>query len=182
LPRGAPLGRRPVTQPIGVRAFVGLGSNCETAESMLAAARAAIGALPGMRCGAASPIYRTEPQGYADQPWFFNQVLEVFPAAEWRPCSLVDALLDIEAKLGRVRSPNPALRFGPRVIDADLLLFGAERSDEAHCIVPHPRLVERAFALRPLLDVAPEVLVNGRPLAWWLARLDCRVEGDRIFQ
>lgn len=149
---------------------------------MLAAARAAIGALPGMESGAASPVYRTEPQGYAEQPWFLNQVLEVFPDRSWRPCSLVDALLDIEAKLGRVRSPDPALRFGPRVIDADLLLFGTERGADEHCIVPHPRLTERAFVLRPLLDVAPDVLIEGHAAAWWLARLDCRVEGDRIFQ
>lgn len=94
----------------------------------------------------------------------------------------MDALLTIEARLGRVRSADPALRFGPRVIDADLLLFGAECSDDAHCLVPHPRLVERAFVLRPLADVAPGVLIDGRTAAWWLARLDCRVEGDRIFQ
>ena len=95
---------------------------------------------------------------------------------------LLYALLGIEARLGRVRSPDPILRFGPRVIDADLLLFGQERSTDPHCIVPHPRLTVRAFALRPLLDVAPQLVVEGLPVSQWLERLDCLVEGDRIFQ
>jgi 2-amino-4-hydroxy-6-hydroxymethyldihydropteridine diphosphokinase len=165
-----------------IRAYVSLGSNCADAATMLDRAREAMGALPRMNVGAISPVYRTEPQGYADQPWFLNQVVELFPADTWRPCGLVDALLHIEAELGRVRSADPALRYGPRVIDADLLLFGLERSTVPHCLVPHPRLTERAFALRPLLDIAPDAVIDGRPASWWLARLSCRVEGDRIFQ
>ena len=165
-----------------LRAYVSLGSNCATAAAMLEAARAALAALPRMRLGAVSPVYRTEPQEYADQPWFFNQVVELLPGEVWQPCSLVDALLDMEARLGRVRSTDPALRYGPRVIDADLLVFGQARSTDPHCIVPHPRLTGRAFALRPLLDVAPRLEVEGLPVSQWLERLDCRVEGDRIFQ
>ena len=168
-------------QPV-LRAYVSLGSNCESAAAMLEAALAALAALPDMRMGAASPVYRTEPQEYADQPWFHNQVVELLPGASWQPCSLVEALLDIEARLGRVRSADPALRYGPRVIDADLLLFGQLRSADPHCIVPHPRLTGRAFALRPLLDVAPLLVIEGLPVRDWLARIECRVEGDRIFQ
>lgn len=165
-----------------LRAYVGLGSNCEAAAAMLEAARNALACLPDMRMGAASPVYRTEPQEYADQPWFLNQVVEVFPGASWRPCSLVDALLGVEARLGRVRSADPALRYGPRVIDADLLVFGQERSADPHCLVPHPRLTGRAFALLPLFDVAPQLVVDGMSVGRWLEQLDWRVEGDRIFQ
>ena len=168
-------------QPV-LRAYVSLGSNCESAAAMLEAALAALAALPDMRMGAASPVYRTEPQEYADQPWFHNQVVELLPGASWQPCCLVEALLGIEARLGRVRSADPDLRYGPRVIDADLLLFGQLRSADPHCIVPHPRLTGRAFALRPLLDVAPQLVVEGLPVSQWLERLNCRVEGDRIFQ
>ena len=165
-----------------VRAYVSLGSNCDTAEEKLAEARDSLAALPEMGLGAVSPIYRTEPQEYTEQPWFFNQVVELFPGHCWRPCSLVDALLEIEAQLGRVRNPDPVLRFGPRVIDADLLLFGQERSTDPHCLVPHPRLTIRAFALRPLLDIAPLIVVDGLPARDWLARVHYRVEGDIIFQ
>ena len=165
-----------------IRAYVSLGSNCDAAAEMLAKARAELAGLPDIRVGATSPVYRTEPQGYADQPWFLNQVVELFVGPAWRPCSLVDALLGLEARLGRVRSSDPALRYGPRVIDADLLVFGQENSDDPHCLVPHPRLTARAFALRPLLDVAPQLVVDGLPVSSWLKRIDCRVEGDRIFQ
>ena len=168
-------------QPV-LRAYVSLGSNCESALAMLEAAPAALAALPHMRMGAASSVYRTEPQEFADQPWFLNQVVELLPGESWQPCSLVDALLDMEARLGRVRSTDPALRYGPRVIDADLLVFGQLRSTDPHCLVPHPRLTGRAFALRPLLDVAPQLVIEGLPVSQWLERLDCRVEGDRIFQ
>ena len=165
-----------------LRAYVSLGSNCPVAAEKLSDALTALAELPDMNLGAVSPVYRTEPQGYPDQPWFLNLVVELFPGETWRPCSLVDALLEMEALLGRTRSPDPMLRFGPRVIDADLLLFGQERCTDPHCIVPHPRLRVRAFALRPLLDIAPLLVVEGLPVRDWLARIECRVEGDRIFQ
>nr|WP_291440892.1 2-amino-4-hydroxy-6-hydroxymethyldihydropteridine diphosphokinase [Desulfovibrio sp.] len=166
----------------GLQAYVCLGSNCANAEEMLARARQGLAALPHIRTGAASPLYCTEPQGYADQSWFFNQVIELFADASWTPCSLVDALLDIEADLGRVRSADPALRFGPRAIDADLLLFGQMRSQDPHCLVPHPRLTQRAFALVPLLDVAPHAVIDGLPATEWLSRLQYKKDGQRIFQ
>ena len=165
-----------------LRAYVCLGSNCADAKEMLARARQRVAALPRMRIGAASALYCTEPQDYTDQSWFFNQVIELFPDACWTPCSLVDALLDIETDLGRVRSTDPALRFGPRAIDVDLLLFGSTRSKDPHCLVPHPRLTQRAFALVPLLDVAPHAVIDGIPASEWLSRLLYKKDGQRIFQ
>ena len=165
-----------------VRAYVCLGSNSVSAAAVLRQAVAALTALPDMCMGARSPVYYTEPQGLRDQPWFHNQVVELLPGSSWRPAALMDALLAMEASLGRVRSADPALRFGPRVIGADLLLFGKEQSDDPHCILPHPRLTERAFVLVPLRDVAADICIDGHGLPWWLSRLSYRCEGKRIFQ
>lgn len=165
-----------------IQAYVSLGSNSSDAERMLQLAREALSNLPHVRLGALSPIYTTEPQGFADQPWFLNQVVELFVASCWQPCSFVEALLEMEAVLGRVRSADPALRFGPRTIDADLLLWGRQRSDDARCLVPHPRLTQRAFALVPLLDIAPGIRIDGVSAADWLSRLEFEKDGQRISQ
>ncbi|MDR2055989.1 MAG: 2-amino-4-hydroxy-6-hydroxymethyldihydropteridine diphosphokinase [Desulfovibrio sp.] len=164
-----------------VRAYVCLGSNDARAAGMLARARRRMERLPDMRPGAVSPVYRTEPQERRRQAWFLNQAVELLPGDSWNPPNLLKALLDIELKLGRVRSPAVG-RFGPRVIDADLLLYGNERSSCAECLLPHPRMVRRAFALVPLLDIAPDICIDGVRAATWLACLNYRVERNRIFQ
>lgn len=160
--------------------YVGLGSNCESAGQMLAEAARRLGLLPGLAVTGASPVYSTEPQGDSEQPWFLNQVLALEADARWRPASLVQGLLTQEAGMGRVR--DPARRFGPRVIDLDLLLFGEERCEEPGCTVPHPRLLQRAFVLVPLLDVAPGLVIDGVPLVRALQALDYRLCGQKIFQ
>mgnify|MGYP000000602754 FL=1 len=165
-----------------IRAYVGLGSNSPEAEAMLALAREGLSRLPELRLSAASPLYSTEPQGYTEQPWFLNQVVELILAPVWRPRRLLAAMLRLESTLGRVRSPDPALRYGPRAIDADLLLFGEEHCSDPACRVPHPRLTQRAFALVPLLDIAPQVRIEGTAATQWLARLNYRLDGCRIFQ
>lgn len=161
-------------------AYVSLGSNCEWAARMLAEAGERLAGLPGVTVVAASPVYSTEPQDYADQPWFLNQVLKLALDSCWRPRNFVAALLEQEADMGRVRDPR--LRFGPRVIDLDLLLFGEERSSAPECTLPHPRLLRRAFVLVPLLDVAPGLCVDGVSLAGALRRLPYRLCGTKIFQ
>ena len=161
-------------------AYVSLGSNCEEARHMLHEAAERLGQLPGIKIAAASPVYATEPQDYADQPWFLNQVLKLELDACWRPRAFVAALLEQEASMGRVR--DPALRFGPRVIDLDLLLFGEERCAWPDCTLPHPRLLRRAFVLVPLLDVAPGLSVEGVPLAEALRELPYRLCDGKIFQ
>ena len=161
-------------------AYVSLGSNCEDAGHMLEEARERLGRLPGISVAAASPVYATEPQDYADQPWFLNQVLKLELAPRWQPRALLEALLEVEARMGRVR--DPALRFGPRVIDLDLLIFGEERSHSPECTLPHPRLLRRAFVLVPLLDIAPGLSLDGIPLAGALEALPYRLSGSKIFQ
>ena len=111
-------------QPV-LRAYVSLGSNCESAAAMLEEARAALAALPHMLLGAVSPVYRTEPQEYADQPWFLNQVVELFPGEVWQPCSLVDALLELEAQVEQTPAEDTFRELmKPQIEDVDGL-FGA---------------------------------------------------------
>ena len=132
-------------------AYVGLGANLGDRE---AAIRAAAAALPATRL---STIRETEPWGYADQPPFLNAVAEV--ETDLSPRALLERLLEIERSLGRRRG-GP--RWGPRTIDLDLLLFGAQTIDEPGLIVPHPRLAERAFVLEPLAELAPSLVVVGK--------------------
>ncbi len=120
---------------------------------MLSLAVERLRALPRARVDALSDIYLTEPQDYADQPWFHNQVVRMELETDWTPQSFVRALLAEEKQLGRQRSSDPALRFGPRCIDMDLLLFGDSQCDAPESIVPHPRMCQRAFVLIPLCDV-----------------------------
>ncbi|MDR2574043.1 MAG: 2-amino-4-hydroxy-6-hydroxymethyldihydropteridine diphosphokinase [Desulfovibrio sp.] len=164
-----------------IRAYVCLGSNCKEAEAILARTRLRLEHLPDMRPGAVSPLYHTEPQGYRQQPWFLNQVMELLPGQSWSPERLLRRLLRIERELGRQRTPATA-RFGPRVIDADLLLYGETRSTRPECLLPHPRMKERAFVLVPLLDTAPDICIDGVRADVLLAGLNYRVEKRCIFQ
>ncbi|MCX4308782.1 MAG: 2-amino-4-hydroxy-6-hydroxymethyldihydropteridine diphosphokinase [Desulfovibrio sp.] len=166
--------------PERIQVFLSLGSNCAGARQMLARAREAIAALPGAGIIAKSPVYLTEPQGYSEQPWFSNQVIALAVAENWRPPALLTALLAIENSLGRKR--DLALRFGPRKIDIDLLLFGDEKSSDPDCVIPHPRMLERAFVLCPLLDIAPQINIGGRPASDWLAALPYKKAGEKIWQ
>ena len=162
-------------------AFICLGSNTDDPLLRLTAARAALAALPGVRLSAVSPIYRTEPQGKKDQPWFHNQVARLVCRPRWFALSLLDALLGIEASLGRQRQLEE--RFGSRCIDLDLLLFGTELCKSTKLCLPHPRMFERAFVLVPLQDIAPELAFpDGRSPQSCLAALSYRLQADCIYQ
>lgn len=109
----------------------------------------------------------TEPWGYADQPPFLNGACTL--ETTLGPEELLDVLLDVERVLDR-RRDGP--RFGPRAIDLDLLLYGSETVEAPRLTVPHPRLTERAFALEPLLDLAPGLeLPDGRRVSELLSGL-----------
>jgi len=131
-------------------AYVGLGSNLGDSERLIRDAAELIGARR------LSPIVETEPWGYANQPNFLNAVAELETALTAR--QLLDHLLDVERRLGRERIGH---RWGPRTIDLDLLLYGEEVVDEPGLVVPHPRLLEREFALRPLAELAPAQKIPG---------------------
>jgi 2-amino-4-hydroxy-6-hydroxymethyldihydropteridine diphosphokinase len=114
---------------------------------MLAAAREALAALPGTAVVASSGIYETAPRDYADQPEFLNQVVCVETALE--PHDLLTQCQRIESEHGRVRG----LRFGPRTLDIDILLFEDVELEEPDLMLPHPRMLSRAFVLVPLTEV-----------------------------
>jgi 2-amino-4-hydroxy-6-hydroxymethyldihydropteridine diphosphokinase len=144
-----------------VRAYVGLGANLGDREAMLRSALEQLAAEPGIDVAAVSEFRDTDPVGITDQPRFLNAAAAVETDLTAR--ELLDRLLGIERRLGRTRE-GP--RFGPRTIDLDLLLFGDEQIDEPGLEVPHPRLHERPFALEPLVDLDPDLVLPGRgPLA-----------------
>ena len=143
-------------------AYVGVGSNLGDREATI---RAAISALPGVV--AVSQLRETDPVGIIEQPAFLNGAVAL--ETELSPRQLLAALLDVERELGRERRE----RWGPRTIDLDLLLYGGETVDEPGLTVPHPRLHERRFALEPLVELDPELLIPGRGrVADLLAELD----------
>jgi 2-amino-4-hydroxy-6-hydroxymethyldihydropteridine diphosphokinase len=137
-------------------AYVALGSNLDDPGAQVARAFDALESLRGTRLVARSPLYRSAPLGPVAQPDFVNAVGGLL--TQLAPRALLDALKSLEAALGR---EAPVVRWGPRRIDLDLLVHGTARVDEPGLSVPHPGLAERAFVLRPLADVAPDLEVPG---------------------
>lgn len=133
-------------------AYVGLGSNLgDRAGNLLLAVRGMMSA--GLRVRRLSSIYETEPVEVVDQPSFLNMVAELEPDALPSPEQLLARLLRIEYALGRRRTR----RRGPRTIDLDLLLYGDEQRATEFLALPHPRLDQRRFVLRPLAELNPQL-------------------------
>ncbi|GLS42429.1 2-amino-4-hydroxy-6-hydroxymethyldihydropteridine diphosphokinase [Methylobacterium brachythecii] len=148
------------------RAYLGLGSNVGDKAAMLSEAVKRLGSTPGVAVVARSHDYRTPPWGDTDQDWFLNAAIGV--ETDLTPHDLLEAGLAIEAALGRVRER----RWGPRLIDIDLLSYeGAEVSDE-RLILPHRFVRERAFVLVPLVEIAPDLVIGGETVSEALAKLD----------
>ena len=148
-----------------VEAAIALGSNIGAKADNIDRAVALLDAVPGVRVTARSRDFRTAPWGITDQDWFVNAAVLVETTLS--PRALLAACLDIEARLGRVRE----IRWGPRLIDLDILLFGDRDIDEPGLTVPHPRMMERAFVLAPLADLMPERRIGGRRIDAALAVL-----------
>jgi 2-amino-4-hydroxy-6-hydroxymethyldihydropteridine diphosphokinase len=129
------------------RVFLSVGSNLGDRMGSLAAAREALAALPATAVVAASRIYETAPQGYRSQPAFLNQVVCLETGLE--PHDLLAECRRIENEHGRERG----LRFGPRTLDVDILLFQDVESEEPELMLPHPRMLRRAFVLAPLAEI-----------------------------
>jgi 2-amino-4-hydroxy-6-hydroxymethyldihydropteridine diphosphokinase len=138
----------PETEVRGVIAFVGIGSNLGEPAAMCRAAVGEIAGFPGIRLLRCSSLYRTEPLGPQDQPWFVNAVAEIRTVLA--PRRLFESLKEIERRLGRTSGP----KWGPRLIDLDLLFYGQEVVQEEDLKVPHPELHRRAFVLVPLCELA----------------------------
>jgi 2-amino-4-hydroxy-6-hydroxymethyldihydropteridine diphosphokinase len=137
--------------------YVGLGSNLGDREQTIRAALARLEADPEVDVVAVSSLRETDPVGYTDQPKFLNGAAAL--RTELSPTALLQRLLQIERELGRERS-GP--RYGPRMIDLDLLLYGSEEVDEPGLRIPHPRLAEREFVLEPLAELDSDLEVPGR--------------------
>lgn len=131
-----------------LRAVVGIGANLGDRAATMRAAVAEIARFAEVL--ATSPVYETAPVGGPPQGEFLNAA--VLLRYDGTPFALLDALLAVEARLGRVRRE----RWGPRTLDLDVLWIDGVALDDARLVVPHPRLHERAFAVVPLLDVAPD--------------------------
>jgi 2-amino-4-hydroxy-6-hydroxymethyldihydropteridine diphosphokinase len=150
------------------RSFVGLGANLEDPRGQIERALGLLAAEDGVRVVAVSTLRETDPVGYEDQPRFLNGAVELDTSLGAR--ELLECLLAIERRLGRVRGDGP--RFGPRTIDLDLLLYGDASIDEPGLQIPHPRLHERRFALEPLAELDPALEIPGRgPVQGLLAGL-----------
>ncbi len=151
-----------------VRSFVGLGSNLGNPQAQIRLALELLGAEEGVEIVAVSRLRETDPVGYEEQPRFLNGAVELRTTLSAR--ELLERLLAIERRLGRVRGSGP--RFGPRTIDLDLLLYGNGVIEERGLVVPHPRLHERRFVLEPLADLDAALEVPGRgPIQALLAGL-----------
>jgi 2-amino-4-hydroxy-6-hydroxymethyldihydropteridine diphosphokinase len=149
-------------------AYVGIGSNLGDTRTTLEHALALLDAREGIRVAAISTLRETAPVGYLDQPRFLNGAARL--ETELSPAELLAAFLEVERELGRSRD-GP--RFGPRTVDLDLLLYGDVEVDEPGLTVPHPRLHERRFALEPLAELDPGLVVPGRgAVETLLAKLD----------
>jgi 2-amino-4-hydroxy-6-hydroxymethyldihydropteridine diphosphokinase len=139
-----------------VRAVIALGSNLENPQAQVQRAFDEIAGLPRTTLVARSRLFRTQPVGYRDQPGFVNACALVETALE--PRELLDDLLDLERRHGRVRT----VKDGPRTLDLDIVIYGERTIDEPGLTIPHPRAHERAFVLEPLVDVWPEAVIAGR--------------------
>ncbi len=137
-------------------AYVGLGANIGEPRRQLAEAIAELRRLPDTQFVLASGLYKSAPVGYAEQPDFLNAVVRL--ETRLAPMDLLDRLQEIENRHGRER-PFPD---APRTLDLDLLLYGDEAVATPRLTVPHPRMHQRAFVLKPLLELDPAVSIPGK--------------------
>ena len=136
-------------------AYVGLGSNLDAPQRHVKQALCELGSIPATRVLGCSSLYRSEPLGHGPQPEFVNAVAALDTSLDAE--SLLDELQAIEERHGRAR----IFRNAPRTLDLDLLLYNDAVHHSSRLTVPHPRMHKRAFVLRPLLDLAPEIAIPG---------------------
>lgn len=133
--------------------FIGLGSNLYNPQQQVLQTIAKLKSLANSAFICASSLYLTPPWGIEDQPPFVNAVVKIHTQLE--PLALLDALLAIEIAQGRVRD----IRYGPRIIDCDILLYGEKQIISDRLSVPHPYLEKRSFVVIPLYEIAPTLIL-----------------------
>ncbi|MFD1362555.1 2-amino-4-hydroxy-6-hydroxymethyldihydropteridine diphosphokinase [Lentibacillus salinarum] len=154
--------------------YLALGSNIEPRKDYLQQAVNALNTHQHITVTKESFIYETAPVGYTDQADFLNMVVEVETSlSSWQ---LLDVCQGVEQQLGRRRG----IRFGPRTVDLDILIYNQENRETERLTLPHPRMLERAFVLIPLGDIAPELTIpsTSRTIADYMKELpDSDIEG-----
>ena len=154
--------------PACATAYVGVGSNLADPRAQVERALQRLAGLPHSRLLRSSRLYRSAPWGVLDQPDFVNAAAAIETALSAQ--ALIQALLAIERDAGRDRNGE---RWGPRILDLDLLLYDSLTLAEPGLRLPHPHLHERAFVLLPLAEIAPHLDVPGRgPISALLANVD----------
>ncbi|RIJ31788.1 2-amino-4-hydroxy-6-hydroxymethyldihydropteridine diphosphokinase [Henriciella algicola] len=143
------------------RSALAFGSNLGDSAGMIGRAIGALDAMVDVSVTTRSSLYATPPWGVEDQPDFVNACALV--ETDLAPLDLLSACKDLEVALGRV----PGERWGPRLIDIDVLWMGGVALESERLTLPHPRITERAFVLVPLAEIAPELVVGGRAVADW---------------
>lgn len=136
------------------KVYLGLGSNLGVQRANIEEAIALLS--EGVKVTKRSSYYESEPVDYTDQPWFLNIVLE--GETELDPESLLRFTQGVEHKMKRVKT----IRFGPRTIDVDILVYEGVTRDSETLTIPHPRMKERAFVMIPLNEIAPDLLVGSQ--------------------
>ncbi|MDJ0919562.1 MAG: 2-amino-4-hydroxy-6-hydroxymethyldihydropteridine diphosphokinase [Henriciella sp.] len=149
-----------------IEAAIGLGSNLGDRKAQLQTALRRLDANPHIRVGQVSAMYETAPWGETDQPAFLNAC--VLLQTSLSPEDLLAACLGIEAAMGRLREK----RWGPRLIDLDVLFYGDVEMESDTLTLPHPEIQNRAFVLAPLAELAPDVLLHGRTVLEHLQAID----------
>ncbi|MGA9173869.1 MAG: 2-amino-4-hydroxy-6-hydroxymethyldihydropteridine diphosphokinase [Thermoactinomyces sp.] len=157
-------------------AYLGLGANLGDRLGQLKQAIELLNHTKGILVTRVSSVYETAPVGFVRQPDFYNLVAEVKTALS--PFELLAQALAIEKRLHRVRE----IRWGPRTIDIDVLLYDEQIIDQDELTLPHPRMTERAFVLIPLLEVAGNIRIPGtkKTLEEWIGQLPPDQEIKRL--
>ena len=158
-------------------AFISLGSNMGSRYDYLIKAINLLTSYSEIKLVNYSSVYETDPVGYEDQDVFLNMVIEI--KTRWTAIELLETCLQIELELGRKRE----IKWGPRTIDLDILLYNQENIETEKLVVPHPRMLERAFVMIPLLEINHVINVPGikDPLEAFLNLLPDK-EGVRIWK
>ncbi len=149
-------------------ALIGLGSNIGDKAANIAQAIELLTGEGDIRLVTASRVYRTAPWGVTDQDWFANACIAV--ATDLAPHALLARCLGVEQTMKRVRKE----RWGPRIIDVDVLVYRDCVLNEPDLVVPHPRITQRGFVLVPLHEIAPGLVIDGRTIEAWLGDIDAR--------
>lgn len=153
--------------PPRLDAIIALGSNIGDKHTNIADAIRLLTRDGDIRLIARSRDFRTPPWGKTDQDWFVNACIGV--ATQLAPRALLKRCLATERQMGRERTE----KWGPRIIDLDVLHMDGVALAEDDLVLPHPRITERAFVLAPLADIAPDLVLAGKTVAEWLSSIDC---------